>query len=136
MKKYLFYLAIMSFGGTGDVLLKRGMMDLGPVTAQNWTHIFAAVLNPWIMLGIACLVGFFYSYLTALSFADLTYVLPATAFGYVVIALWSKFFLHENISPWRWSGVLLIACGVGLVARGPSFTQSENEPALAETVGA
>jgi drug/metabolite transporter (DMT)-like permease len=136
MKKYLFYVAIMCFGGTGDVMLKRGMTDLGPVTAQNWTHIFAAVLNPWILLGIACLVGFFYSYLTALSFADLTYVLPATAFGYVVIALWSRFFLHENISPWRWSGVLLIACGVGLVARGPSITESQKEPVLAETVGA
>jgi drug/metabolite transporter (DMT)-like permease len=136
MKKYLFYLAIMCFGGTGDVMLKRGMMDLGPVTAQNWTHIFAAMLNPWILLGVICLVGFFYSYLTALSFADLTYVLPATAFGYVVIALWSKFFLHENISSWRWSGVLLIACGVGLVARGPSVTEKEQKAALAESVSA
>ncbi|HEX7288330.1 MAG TPA: DMT family transporter [Candidatus Angelobacter sp.] len=135
MKKYLFYLAIMCFGGTGDVLLKRGMMDLGPVTLENWPHIFAAVLNPWIMLGIVCLVGFFYSYLTALSWADLTYVLPATAFGYVVIALWSRFFLHEQISAWRWSGVLLIACGVGLVARGPSVTERREEPSLAETVG-
>jgi len=122
MKKYLFYLAIMCFGGTGDVMLKRGMMDLGPVTLQNWGHIFSALVDPWILLGIGCLIGFFYSYLTALSWADLTYVLPATAFGYVVIALWSRFFLHENISPWRWAGVLLISCGVGLVTRGPSLT--------------
>ncbi|HSM85244.1 MAG TPA: DMT family transporter [Candidatus Limnocylindrales bacterium] len=132
MKKYFFYLAIMCFGGTGDVMLKRGMMDLGPVTLENWPHIFAAVLNPWILVGIFCLTGFFYSYLTALSFADLTFVLPATAFGYVVIALLSRFFLHEHISPWRWSGVLLISCGVGLVARGPSLTERSKKPELAE----
>lgn len=132
MKKYFFYLAIMCFGGTGDVMLKRGMMDLGPVTLENWPHIFAAVLNPWILVGIFCLTGFFYSYLTALSFADLTFVLPATAFGYVVIALLSRFFLHEHISPWRWSGVLLISCGVGLVARGPSLTERREKPDLAE----
>ena len=140
MKKYLFYLAIMCFGGTGDVMLKRGMMDLGPVTRQNWPHIFSALMDPWILLGIGCLIGFFYSYLTALSWADLTFVLPATAFGYVVIALWSRFFLHENISPWRWTGVLLISCGVALVTRGPSLTvpkaaPSDDTPPGMEPVG-
>jgi drug/metabolite transporter (DMT)-like permease len=49
--------------------------------------------------------------------------LPATAFGYVVTAFLSRFFLHEAVSPWRWAGVLLITCGVGLVARGPSLTE-------------
>jgi drug/metabolite transporter (DMT)-like permease len=49
--------------------------------------------------------------------------LPATAFGYVVTAFLSRFFLHETVSPWRWAGVLLITCGVGLVARGPSLTE-------------
>jgi drug/metabolite transporter (DMT)-like permease len=83
-------------------------------------------------LGIICLAGFFYSYLTALSWADLTYVLPATAFGYVVTAFLSRFFLHEAVSPWRWAGVLLITCGVGLVARGPSLTERRKEPSLTE----
>jgi hypothetical protein len=47
----------------------------------------AAVFTPWIALGIALLIGFFASYLTALSWADLTFVLPATAFGNVLVAL-------------------------------------------------
>ena len=128
-KKLGFYLAIMCFNGIGDVLLKRGMMDFPALSAQNWPQIFSAIINPWIVVGIACLAVFFYSYLTALSWADLTYVLPATAFGYVVIALLSQFFLHEQISGWRWSGVLLIACGVGLVARGPSITKRNSEGA-------
>jgi drug/metabolite transporter (DMT)-like permease len=122
-KKIFIYMAIACCNGTGDVMLKRGMDDLGQVHLNNWPHIFSAFVNPWIILGIACLAGFFYSYLTALSWADLTFVLPATALGYVVTAVWSQYFLHEHISLWRWSGVLLITCGVGLVARGPSRTE-------------
>lgn len=122
-KKIFIYMAIACCNGTGDVMLKRGMDDLGQISLGHWTHIFSAFVNPWIILGIACLTGFFYSYLTALSWADLTFVLPATALGYVVTAIWSQYFLHEYISLWRWSGVLLITCGVGLVARGPSRTE-------------
>ncbi len=122
LKKSLIYLAISCCNGAGDVLLKRGMSDLGQIHLSHWSHIFAAFLNPWIIFGIICLAGFFYSYLTALSWADLTFVLPASAFGYVVTAFLSRVFLHESVSPWRWAGVLLITCGVGLVARGPSLT--------------
>ena len=122
-KKIFIYLAIACCNGTGDVLLKRGMDNLGEIHLNHWTHIFNAFIDPWIILGILFLAGFFYSYLTALSWADLTFVLPATAFGYVVTAFLSRVFLHETVSPWRWAGVLLITCGVGLVARGPSLTE-------------
>jgi drug/metabolite transporter (DMT)-like permease len=131
-KKVLIYLAIACCNGTGDVLLKRGMQQVGEIQLAHWMHVFAAVVNPWVILGILCLAGFFYSYLTALSWADLTYVLPATAFGYVVTAVLSKYFLHESISMLRWTGVLLIAGGVGLVTRGPSLTEPQLEPALVE----
>jgi drug/metabolite transporter (DMT)-like permease len=136
LKKVLIYAAIACCNGTGDVMLKRGMQDLGSIELSHWTRIFQAFIDPWVVLGIVCLAGFFYSYLTALSWADLTFVLPATAFGYVVTALWSKYFLFEYISPWRWAGVLLITCGVGLVARGPSLTQNHKQndslPAMKE----
>lgn len=131
-KKILIYLAIACCNGTGDVLLKRGMRRVGEIHLSHWAHVFTAVANPWVILGILCLAGFFYSYLTALSWADLTYVLPATAFGYVVTAVLSKYFLHESISMLRWTGVLLIAGGVGLVTRGPSITEPRLEPALVE----
>jgi drug/metabolite transporter (DMT)-like permease len=122
-KKIFIYLAIACCNGAGDVLLKRGMENLGEIHLNHWTHIFNAFIDPWIILGILFLAGFFYSYLTALSWADLTFVLPATAFGYVVTAFLSRFFLHETVSPWRWAGILLITCGVGLVAGGPSLTE-------------
>lgn len=123
LKTFLIYAAIACCNGLGDVILKRGMKDVGSIELSHWQHIFTAFLNPWIILGIACLAGFFYSYLTALSWADLSFVLPATALGYVVTTVLSRYFLHEHVSLWRWSGVLLISAGVGLVTRGPSLTK-------------
>jgi drug/metabolite transporter (DMT)-like permease len=49
--------------------------------------------------------------------------MPATAFGYVVVALLSRFWLHEHLSLYRWAGILLIVCAVGFVAGGPSLTE-------------
>jgi drug/metabolite transporter (DMT)-like permease len=130
LKTVLIYAAIACCNGLGDVILKRGMKDVGSIELSHWQHVFTAFLNPWIILGIACLAGFFYSYLTALSWADLSFVLPATALGYVVTTVLSRYFLYEHVSLWRWSGVLLISAGVGLVTRGPSLTK---HPALMAT---
>jgi uncharacterized membrane protein len=101
-------------------------------------NLIAAVFTPWIGAGIALLIGFFASYLTALSWADLTFVLPATAFGNVIVALLSRFWLYEAISLERWAGIVLITLGVGFVAQGPSKTEQpaaeEPEPEGVETL--
>ncbi len=107
----------------GDSCLSRGMSAMPAITLAHPGSLIAAVFTPWIAVGIALLIGFFASYLTALSWADLTFVLPATAFGYVFIALLAHFWLHETISLERWAGILLVTLGVGFVARGPSLTQ-------------
>lgn len=105
---------------SGDVTLGFGMKQVGPISSP--AHLLFAVRNPWVALGILFLLGFFTSYLTALSWADLTYVLPATSLGYVLIALFSRVFLHEHVSATRWLGILLISLAVGSVARGPALT--------------
>jgi drug/metabolite transporter (DMT)-like permease len=116
-------LAVMLTAAVGDTLLSHGMTQVGPVSVGHLGLLLTAMKSPWVVAGILCLLGFFASYLTALSWADLTFVLPSTAFGYVVVALLSKFWLHEAISAYRWAGILLIVCGVGFVANGPSLTQ-------------
>ncbi len=122
LRKYLILLAVVVFGSSGNVCLGRGMRDFGPVNSSNWTHLLTALLSPWVLLGIALLLLFFCSYLSALSWADLTYVLPATAFGYVLTALLASFLLHENVTVAHWLGIALITVGVGFVATGPSLT--------------
>jgi drug/metabolite transporter (DMT)-like permease len=107
----------------GDTCLSRGMTTLPAITLAHPASLIAAVFTPWIGVGIALLIGFFASYLTALSWADLTYVLPATAFGNVIVAFLARFWLHEPISLQRWAGIVLITLGVGFVAQGPSLTE-------------
>lgn len=134
-RKYLVLLAIVCFGSTGDALLSRGMRNIGEIHISNWTRAITAVFDPWVAAGIVCLIVFFGSYLAALSWADLTYVLPATAIGYVLLALLSKFFLHEQISLARWAGIAMITLGVGAVAGGPSVTERTEGKDIAELVG-
>jgi drug/metabolite transporter (DMT)-like permease len=107
----------------GDTCLSRGMTSLPPIALTHPGSLVAAVFTPWIGSGIALLIGFFASYLTALSWADLTFVLPATAFGNVIVAFLARFWLHEPISVERWIGIALITVGVGFVANGPSLTE-------------
>lgn len=118
----------------GDSCLARGMTAMPAISMAHPGALIAAVFTPWIALGIALLIGFFASYLTALSWADLTFVLPATALGNVIIALLAKFWLQETISLERWAGIVLITLGVGFVAQGPSRTEHPpvKEPGIRE----
>lgn len=123
LRRYLVLAAMVIFSSMGDVLLSRGMKSTGSISFDHLPHLITAVFNPWIGLGIIFLLGFFAAYSTALSWADLTYVLPATSVGYVLVALLSQFFLHEKVTTTRWLGILLVSCGVGIVAGGPSLTK-------------
>jgi drug/metabolite transporter (DMT)-like permease len=133
-KKYLVLLAIVFFGSIGDTLLSRGMRDVGEIHVHDLGRVISSIANPWVAVGILCLLVFFGSYLASLSWADLTFVLPATAIGYVVLALLSKYFLHEQISLARWGGIVLITAGVGFVAGGPPLTERP-EPQVGQLVG-
>jgi len=122
-RKYLVLAGVTLFAAIGDTLLARGMKQVGNVSLHNLPDIILSVWNPWVALGIFFLLGFFAAYMTALSWADLTYVLPATSLGYVLLALIAKLFLHEQVSATRWLGIGLISAGVGFVTQGPAFTR-------------
>ncbi len=135
LRKYLVLAAVALFASIGDTLLSRGMKDVGEIRADHLLHVVSAVANPWVICGIAFLLCFFACMSAALSWADLSYVLPATGLGYVVMALAARFFLHEQISASRWAGIVLITIGVGFVAGGPALTErtaAEPEPVRSE----
>ena len=121
-RKYLVLAGVTLFAASGDSLLSVGMKRIGSISASRLGDMVLAFLNPWVAVGILLLLAFFACYMTALSWADLTYVLPATSLGYVLVALIAKFFLHEQVSTSRWVGILLISSGVGFVASGPVRT--------------
>jgi drug/metabolite transporter (DMT)-like permease len=118
------------------------MKDVGNISIGHLQNVILAVRNPWVIAGILLLLAFFAAYMTALSWADLTYVLPATSIGYVLLALIAKFVLHEQVTMGRWLGIVLITAGVGFVAGGPALTPAppnesheEEEPEMAATRG-
>jgi len=126
-RKYLVLAGVTVFAAAGDTMLSHGMTQVGHVSIHHLQGVILAVLNPWVAVGILFLLAFFSSYMSALSWADLTYVLPATSLGYVLLALVARFALHEHISIMRWLGIMLISGGVGFVAGGPSVTEHTDE---------
>ena len=126
-RKYLVLAGVAFFAATGDGFIARGMKQVGNISLHHLPDILLVVLNPVIALGVLFLLVFFTCYMTALSWADLTYVLPATSVSYVVLTLIAKFILHENVSFTRWLGILLISAGVGFVTQGPAFTPPPRE---------
>jgi len=121
-RKYFVLAGVAVFASAGDSMLSHGMKQAGNIPLSQLRNVILAVTNPWVAGGILLLLAFFASYMTALSWADLTYVLPATSLGYVLLALAAKFVLHEDVSPLRWLGIALISGGVGFVAGGPAHT--------------
>lgn len=121
-RKYLVLAGVAVFAASGDSMLSHGMKQIGSISVHHLGSVILAVLNPWVAIGILLLLGFFASYTTALSWADLTYVLPATSMGYVLLALVARFVLHEHVSMLRWIGIVLISSGVGFVAGGREIT--------------
>jgi drug/metabolite transporter (DMT)-like permease len=124
-RKYLVLAGVALFSSIGDSLLARGMKEIGGLSLHHFSNILFAIRNPWVACGIVFLLAFFASYTSALSWADLTYVLPATSFAYVAVAFIGRFVFHETISPTRWLGIALITAGVGFVAGGPAHTTTQ-----------
>src|SRR5436309_6119905 len=120
IKTLVMVLAMVVCANAGDLMLKRGMTQNGAVqlTSAGVAHAFRLTLtNGTIWAGIFFLTGFMLSYMTVLSWADYSYVMPAGAFGYALLTLLAVVFLHESVSPRRWIGVVLICVGVLLVGQ-------------------
>jgi drug/metabolite transporter (DMT)-like permease len=135
-KTVVLLVLMVLFGSAGDVLLSKGMKDIGEVS--DWSP--AALLrtgvevftSPTVWLGIAGLALFFVCYLLVLSWADFSFVLPASAASYVLVPLLGFLALDEFVSPLRWAGIALIAAGVAFVGLTPPSTTGAHAPAAKE----
>jgi drug/metabolite transporter (DMT)-like permease len=121
LKTVTLVLIATMIGGTGHALLAKGMKSVGDLTEAP-SHrvggmVARAVSSPWLLLGVALQATFFLMYLTLLSRADVSLVLPMTAIDYIVVALLAQWLLGEAVTPARWAGIGLIVSGVFLVSQ-------------------
>ena len=135
MRTAIILAAAILANSIGSVCLSKGMkqfpansqiLDRAGLASAGWN----VLSNPWIIIGVLFLLIFLATYMTALSLADLSFVLPATAPGYILTAILSRVFLHELISPWRWAGTLFIVLGTWLVARTYSSPASGSKTGM------
>jgi uncharacterized membrane protein len=110
----------------GDVCLTKGMKAISSLEANagatgrlsEISHIaLEAIQSPMVWVGTLLLIVFFVLFSAALSWADLSFVLPATAFGYVLNVAAGNYFLAESVSNRRWAGAAIITLGVLFVSR-------------------
>lgn len=103
----------------GVVFLSKGLKQLGEVSFMNISDVSRlfgrGITNPNILIGVALEAGFFGTLLYLMSRGDVSFVWPLTSLGFVLTSLAAKFILKEEVSALRWSGVLLIVLGAGII---------------------
>jgi drug/metabolite transporter (DMT)-like permease len=121
LKTFLLVLVAVILGGAGHVMLAKGMKPVGDLTeapsGRLGGMVARALSNQWVIVGVALQAVFFFVYVTLLSRAEVSQLLPMTALDYIVVALLAQWVLGEVITPARWAGIGLITVGVVLVSR-------------------
>jgi uncharacterized membrane protein len=111
-----------TLGATGQILMKKGMMHIGKLPDKSplgkaILYYLKAVFSPLVFSGLACYGISMIIWLWVLSRYELSYARPFVATGYIIVALYSFFFMGENVGIIRWIGIGLIVIGVILVAK-------------------
>jgi drug/metabolite transporter (DMT)-like permease len=126
LKTRVCLLLIVVANALGNVLLSRGMREVGSIASYSPAEVFVSALraatNPYVLAGVGFLIVFFLAHMIVLSWADLSYVLPMTSVGYIVVTVLSWWWLGEQVRPLRWLGTVVIVAGVCLVGRTPDRT--------------
>jgi uncharacterized membrane protein len=120
-KTFLLILVMVTAGPLGNVLLGKGMKQAGTLAvwppAEALHTAFRVFGTGSIWLGVASLLTFFLANVLVLSWADYSYVQPASSIAYGVVALLGYFMLGEPVSPLRWLGIAIICLGVLVVGQ-------------------
>jgi len=120
-KTFVMILIMIIAGPLGNVMLGKGMKTVGTTaitSASDLAHVVERVFTTSaIWLGVASLLTFFVANILVLSWADYSFVQPASSMAYGVVALLSIFLLGEAVSPLRWAGIAIICFGVFIVGR-------------------
>lgn len=110
----------------GQILIRRGMLQVGSLEnyapLQMIIYFWHALCNPYVIGGTILNAAFYFLFLAALSWTDVTVALPMTAIEYGFAALLAVLILKESVPPIRWAGIAFVVIGVILIARGGGDT--------------
>jgi drug/metabolite transporter (DMT)-like permease len=120
-RTYLLLLLFLALRGFGNLCLGWGTRHISSrlTLAFNPFNYLSAMLDPFVALGVIMMILALFTRLTLLSLADLSFVLPMTAIGYVFTAILGRVVLHEQVSAVRWLGIFLVFAGAALVGSTP-----------------
>ncbi|MGI8989400.1 MAG: EamA family transporter [Bryobacteraceae bacterium] len=121
-KTAIFTVIVIVTNVLGNFALTVGMRRVGSLISRSPLAYIQALVDPFVALGVALLIAWMISHMFLLSWADLSYVLPVTSLGYVLVALIGHFLLDEDVSDSHWTGIVLIVLGVFLVGRTAART--------------
>ena len=116
---------VICFNALGNLLLAWGMKHSGETVSLNPLSFVRVMLEPAVAGGILLLILWLLSRMTLLSWADLSFVLPLTSLGYVLAAVFGKFFLNETVTGAHWIGTGLIFLGTAIVGTTDSKTSAQ-----------
>jgi uncharacterized membrane protein len=124
VKTYSVLLLFLALKAGGNSAMAWGMKQVPERMSMNPALYVRAMLDPFVAMGIAALILALLTRMALLSLADLSFVLPVTAIGYVIAVFLGKVFLHETVTGQRWLGTLLIFAGAALVGSTSRSTTS------------
>jgi drug/metabolite transporter (DMT)-like permease len=110
----------------GQILVRRGMQQVGSL--ENYAplalvlYFWHALCNLNVILGTVLNAVFYFLFLAALSWTDVTVALPMTAIEYCIAPFLAIIMLKENVPPIRWAGIAIVVIGVILIARSGGET--------------
>jgi hypothetical protein len=117
--------ALLSWAMKRDALgVPASLEALLPFAMPEWMLPFFSI---FLWLGVGMLVVSLLSRMTLLTWADLSFVAPVTALGYVLNVVAGAVVLGEVVDAQRWAGSLLVVAGSALVG----MTMGEHAPPAA-----
>jgi ceramide glucosyltransferase len=119
MKTFLLLSSLIIFSSLGEILSSKGMKQVGSVSFNLRAllgTVWRMIRNPYLTAAVSAMALSFFSFISLLSYADLSFVLPLTSVTYVTNTLGARFFLKERVSRHRWLGTILVTGGVSIVS--------------------
>lgn len=120
MKYIVFILFTVLTNAAAQLMLKQGMLSLGPLSFTADTmiaRVFQILFNPWVFAGLTTFAISMASHLYVLSKVELSFAYPFLSLAYVAVAVFAYFVFSEDLNSWRIAGIAFICVGTVLIAQ-------------------